>query len=95
MRGERARLLGVAYESTYVVTHSGKVFGWGDNENCELGPMGGSSTCVGHEYVTTPREFPLTGININEYRSALLEAMLGARFCSMMGQYGGGGEVLP
>lgn len=65
LRGERARLLGVAYESTYVVTHSGKVFGWGDNENCELGPMSGSSTCVGHEYVTTPREFPLTGININ------------------------------
>lgn len=65
LKGEKARLLGVAYETAYVVTHSGKVMGWGDNEDCELGVMTGKSICSGHEYVTTPREFTLSGINPN------------------------------
>lgn len=63
LNGEKARLLGVAYETAYIVTHSGKVMGWGDNEDCELGVITGRSICSGHEYVTTPRELNLTGIN--------------------------------
>gem|GEM_PF-6346044 len=42
LNGERARLVGAAYEGAFAVTESGNIYGWGDNEASGLGISGGT-----------------------------------------------------
>jgi alpha-tubulin suppressor-like RCC1 family protein len=57
LNGEKARLIGGAYEGAFAVTHQGHVWSWGDNEGSGLGFTG---TPYGiQQIVKTPTRAPL------------------------------------
>ncbi|QIQ21306.1 RCC1 domain-containing protein [Zophobihabitans entericus] len=68
---EKIRLLGGAYEGGYAVGFSGKIYAWGDNEDCAFGYGGysGSDPCRGRQEVPNPQQLIATGINGNQISS--------------------------
>ena len=61
LRGEKARLIGGAYEGAFAVTEEGNVWAWGDNEASGLGFQGPSYGI--QSIVRTPTRIP----NLKEY----------------------------